>query len=289
MEPKAYADLSNYELENIAKRRINDYYRLNTYNRVDDSRQPIDRNSDDSKFQDKYLELFYKYDINLQILLDLLPTITDDLKKGLDNLVEDTKHLHFEEPEELEDLDISNHWTNDIAKKLDQDVHNAQVNKISNIMRESKKNPLDNSLMLKLVDVSAKASQQGQQLFGLSEKLLSVDDMTDEYLRKFKKNQKTLIEYQEDFFNEVEVNGLFDALTNDKKGKITKKGFTAALGRHYDTVMEIYENTIDDIDNLVKMNDDVILQHDNVIGIESVVSKDNKLIAGRRSMPIRFM
>lgn len=289
MEPNAYTDLSNYELENIAKRRITDYYRLNTFNRVDDSRQPVDMNTDDSRYQDKYLELFDKYDINLQILLDLFPSIIDDLKVGLSEFEKENKLINFDEPDKLEDIDISNHWTDDIKKKLDQDLHNSEINKINGIMSKPSRKIVNNATILKLVDVSARASQQGQQLFRLSQKLLSVSDMTEQYLKDFKRSQKTLIEYQEDFFHYSQIDTLFDALTKDYKGKNIERLFTDAYNRKLDVIENSYKNIIRDIDNLVKMNDDVILQHDDVIGVKSVISEDNKLVAGRRSMPVRFM
>lgn len=289
MEPNAYTDLSNYELENIAKRRITDYYRLNTFNRVDDSRQPVDMNTDDSKYQDKYLELFDKYDINLQILLDLYPSIIDDLKDGLSEFEKENKLINFDEPDKLEDLDISNHWTDDIKKKLDQDLHNSEINRINGIMSKPSRKIVNNTTILKLVDVSARASQQGQQLFRLSQKLLSVSDMTEQYLKDFKRSQKTLIEYQEDFSHHLNIDTLFDTLIKDYKGQHVERIFTDAYKRKLDVIRSIYKDIVVNIDNLVKMNDDVILQHDDVIGVKSVISEDNKLVAGRRSMPIRFM
>ena len=246
-------------------------------------------NTDDSRYQDKYLELFDKYDINLQILLDLFPSIIDDLKVGLSEFEKENKLINFDEPDKLEDIDISNHWTDDIKKKLDQDLHNSEINKINGIMSKPSRKIVNNATILKLVDVSARASQQGQQLFRLSQKLLSVSDMTEQYLKDFKRSQKTLIEYQEDFFYHSQIDTLFDALTKDYKGKNIERLFTDAYNRKLDVIENSYKNIIRDIDNLVKMNDDVILQHDDVIGVKSVISEDNKLVAGRRSMPVRFM
>lgn len=285
------SDLSYGSLENLAKRRINEFYRQNTYNRIDDSRQPLDINISDSQNQDKYLEVYDKYDINLQILLDIFPNLVEDLKASLEDLVERNANIIIQEPEDLKDLDVSNHWTDDIKKKLDQDIHNSRLNRLNMIINKPTGKIISNSLMLKLVEVSTKAIQQGKHLFRFSEKMLSVHDMTDEYLRKFKKLQEELEEYQDDFFNDIDISSLFSKLDDSPKSKKIKSVFTDSVGRSLKIIEEVYDEITNDLDRLIRMNNDVILQHDNVVGSTSVVINDDNVIDGgySRKMPVRFM
>lgn len=297
MNPSRLTNLNEMQLENIAKQRITDYYRLNSYNKInDDLVQPGDRSEQYGQYQLQYFEVFDKYDVNLQIMLDLIPHIEDELRHELSKFQGQKENSQWIDDafkkideDKLENLDVANHWTDDINKKLDQDINNYKVRQIDGISGIPKRNVINPSINLKLIEVGSKTSVQGKKLIELSRKLLKEHGMSDVYLKKFKEIQETLKEYQVDFFRDVHIKDLFPKGNKEKIMKL----FDNSYRRSYDNVVGIFNDIIKDLDKLVEVNNDVILLHDSVVRVRSDDDDVNQFVGrnqqgGYRRMERRF-